>query len=98
MTCTGAPEAIINEELYRSLLNGEDDKKVIVDLAIPNDIDAEVVAKYPTHYIEVSQFTANRRERTSKSVILNWTALKRSSNEISKNSFRYSSNGVWKLP
>lgn len=54
MTCTGAPESIINEELYRSLLNGEDDKKVIVDLAIPNDIDAEVVAKYPTHYIEVS--------------------------------------------
>ena len=54
MTCTGAPEAIINEELYRSLLNGEDDKKVIVDLAIPNDIDAEVVAKYAPHYIEVS--------------------------------------------
>ncbi|MVZ64964.1 glutamyl-tRNA reductase [Sphingobacterium sp. DK4209] len=54
ITCTGAPEAIINEELYASLLNGEDDRKVIVDLAVPNDIDAAVIAKYPIQYIEVS--------------------------------------------
>jgi glutamyl-tRNA reductase len=54
ITCTGAPEAIIHEDLYESLLNGEDDKKVIVDLAIPNDIDAAVIAKHPIHYIEVS--------------------------------------------
>jgi len=53
LTCTGAPEAIINEELYQSLLNGETEKKVIVDLAIPNDIDAAIIAKYPVHYIEV---------------------------------------------
>ncbi len=54
ITCTGAPEAIINEELYASLLNGEEDRKVIVDLAVPNDIDAAVIAKYPIQYIEVS--------------------------------------------
>ncbi|MFZ4263350.1 glutamyl-tRNA reductase [Sphingobacterium sp. HJSM2_6] len=54
ITCTGAPEAIIHEDLYRSLLNGEEDRKVIVDLAIPNDIDAEIIAKYPIQYIEVS--------------------------------------------
>lgn len=54
ITCTGAPEAIIHEDLYESLLQGEDDKKVIVDLAIPNDIDAAVIAKHPIHYIEVS--------------------------------------------
>ena len=54
ITCTGAPEAIIHEDLYESLLNGEEDRKVIVDLAIPNDIDAAVIAKHPIHYIEVS--------------------------------------------
>ncbi len=54
ITCTGAPEAIIHEDLYQSLLNGEDDKKVIIDLAIPNDIDAEIIAKHPIQYIEVS--------------------------------------------
>lgn len=58
ITCTGAPDSIVNEEMYQSLLNGEADKKIIVDLAIPNDIDAAVIAKYPIHYIEVSSLQA----------------------------------------
>jgi len=53
ITCTGAATSIIGTDLYRSLLNGETDKKIIVDLAIPNDIDAEVIANFPIHYIEV---------------------------------------------
>ena len=67
ITCTGAPTSIIDEALYSSLLNGETDHKVIVDLAIPNDIDAAVVAKFPIHYIEVSSLQAiaekNKQER-----------------------------------
>lgn len=58
ISCTGAAEPIIHQELYTSLLNGETDKKVIVDLAIPNDIDTEVVANNPIHYIEVSSLQA----------------------------------------
>jgi glutamyl-tRNA reductase len=53
ITCTGATEPIITEELYKKLLNGESDKKVIVDLAIPNDTAVEVIKNYPVHYIEV---------------------------------------------
>ena len=58
ITCTGAATSIIDNELYQSLLNGETDKKVIVDLAIPNDIDAEVLVHHPIHYIEVSGLQA----------------------------------------
>jgi len=58
ITCTGAPDSIVNDEMYQSLLNGESDKKIIVDLAIPNDIDAEVIANHPIHYIEVSSLQA----------------------------------------
>lgn len=53
ITCTGATEPIITEEIYLSLLNGETGKKVIVDLAIPNDTAPAVVSKHPIHYIEV---------------------------------------------
>ncbi|HLS37286.1 MAG TPA: glutamyl-tRNA reductase [Sphingobacterium bovisgrunnientis] len=53
ITCTGAAGSIIDNDLYQSLLNGDTDKKVIVDLAIPNDIDADVLAKNSIHYIEV---------------------------------------------
>ena len=51
--CTGATEPIVTEELYKKLLNGETGKKVIVDLAIPNDTAPEVVQNFPIHYIEV---------------------------------------------
>lgn len=53
ITCTGATEPIITEEIYKKLLNGETGKKVIVDLAIPNDTAPEVVKNFPIHYIEV---------------------------------------------
>jgi len=58
ITCTGAPTSIIDNALYQSLLNGETDKKIIIDLAVPNDIDAEVLKNNPVHYIEVSSLQA----------------------------------------
>ena len=72
ITCTGASTSIINNELYQQLLNGETDRKVIVDLAIPNDIDADVLAKNPIQYIEVSGLQAiaerNLQERYNELV------------------------------
>jgi glutamyl-tRNA reductase len=53
ITCTGATEPIITDEIYQSLLNGETDKKVIVDLAVPNDTGSEVLANNPVHFIDV---------------------------------------------
>lgn len=58
ITCTGATTSIIDNNLYESLLNGETDKKVIIDLAIPNDIDEEIIKNNPVHYIEVSSLQA----------------------------------------
>jgi len=53
ITCTGATEPIITEEIYQKLLNGDTGKKVIVDLAVPNDTVPEVPHKFPVHFIEV---------------------------------------------
>src|SRR5690606_32562077 len=58
ITCTGACDAIINNELYQSLLDGEVDKKVVVDLAVPNDIHPAVLESYPVHYIDVASLQA----------------------------------------
>ncbi len=54
ITCTSATEPVVTPEIYTTLLNGETDKKTIVDLAIPNDIAAEVLEQFPVHYIEVT--------------------------------------------
>ena len=62
ITCTGATEPIITEEIYTKLLNGDTGKKVIVDLAIPNDVAPEVVDNYPLHYIEVETLKETARK------------------------------------
>lgn len=58
ITCTGASESIIDNTMYQNLLQGETDKKIIVDLAIPNDVSAEVIKNNAIHYIEVSGLQA----------------------------------------
>lgn len=72
ITCTGATEDIVTPELYASLLNGESDKKIVVDLAIPNDVSADVLDQFPVHYIEVSGLQAiankNLQDRYSELV------------------------------
>jgi len=53
ITCTSATQPIITTEIYTSLLNGDTDKKTIVDLAVPNDTAPEVLEKFPVNFIEV---------------------------------------------
>lgn len=62
VTCTGSTDHVITPAIYKTLLNGDTGRKIVVDLAIPNDTDPAVVAQYPLHYIEVSslQVVANK--------------------------------------
>ena len=53
ITCTSATEPIITNEIYNSLLNGDTSRKVIVDLAVPNDTSPEVLENNPVTFIEV---------------------------------------------
>lgn len=53
ITCTGAAEPIITSEIYQQLLNNETQQKVVIDLAVPNDVAAEVIAREKVRYLEV---------------------------------------------
>jgi glutamyl-tRNA reductase len=53
ITCTSATQPIITPEIYATLLNGETNKKTIVDLAIPNDTAPGVLEQFPVNFIEV---------------------------------------------
>lgn len=53
ITCTGAVEPILTEDIYQSLLQGDNNKKVVVDLAIPNDLHEDVLSKFNVEYIDV---------------------------------------------
>lgn len=53
ISCTASEETVISEELYRQLLCGESTRKLIIDLAIPRDIDPSVISTHPVQYIDM---------------------------------------------
>lgn len=70
ITCTGSAEAVISSEIYSSLLNSEKDEKLLVDLAIPSDLDADIQKKFPVKLIDISELKSvaesNLLERQSE--------------------------------
>lgn len=54
ITCTGSTEPIITTKNYSQLLAGDKNKKVIIDLALPADVDTDVLKANSIHYINIS--------------------------------------------
>ncbi len=58
ITCTGSTDAIINSKNYSQLLAGDNNKKVIIDLALPADVDKDVLENNSIHYININSLKA----------------------------------------
>lgn len=54
VTCTGSKNPIITSEIFETLLQNDKDKKIIIDLAVPTDLQAQVLKKYKIDYISVA--------------------------------------------
>jgi glutamyl-tRNA reductase len=55
IVCTGATSSIIDSGIYRNLLKKEIDTKVVIDLSVPNNVDATVVDGFDMKYIDIEQ-------------------------------------------
>ncbi len=53
VVCTAVKDPIITKGLYQNLLNGDTDRKVLIDLAIPHNVEAGVLDEFPVQYIEI---------------------------------------------
>jgi glutamyl-tRNA reductase len=53
IACTGATHAIITSSLYEHLLQGDTDKKIVIDLSVPNNIASDIPKNFNTTYIEI---------------------------------------------
>ncbi len=62
VTCTGAAESVINPTIYKSLVGEDKSKKVVIDLAIPNDLDAEILNNYDVNLIAVNNLQEVAKE------------------------------------
>ncbi|MFI5172242.1 MAG: glutamyl-tRNA reductase [Chitinophagales bacterium] len=65
ISCTGSARPVINRDIYHHLLNGDSVEKIIVDLAIPHDIDEDIIQQYPVNYIEINDLSALAAENLS---------------------------------
>lgn len=66
ITCTGSDEPIITTDVYEKLICGERNRKVVIDLAVPNDLDAEVLHKFDVNLIAVSNLREVAKENLAE--------------------------------
>lgn len=54
ITCTGSTEPVIIDSVYQTIKAGDNTKKVIIDLALPADVDKQVIENNNIHYIDIN--------------------------------------------
>jgi glutamyl-tRNA reductase len=54
ISCTGAEHHVITPALYQHILQGDSQRKTVIDIAIPQDFDPYIVEHYPVKHISVS--------------------------------------------
>lgn len=54
ITCTGSTEPVITTANYETLKAGDNSKKVVIDLALPADVDKAVLESNNIHYIDIN--------------------------------------------
>jgi glutamyl-tRNA reductase len=62
VTCTGAKGIVITKELYRTLVGEDKNRKVVIDLAIPNDLDPEIISEWDINVIAVNNLQEVAKE------------------------------------
>lgn len=62
VTCTGAAESVITPDIYKSLVGEDRSKKIVIDLAIPNDLDAEILKNYDVNLIAINNLQEVAKE------------------------------------
>ncbi len=60
--CTGSDKALLDDELYASLLQGDLEEKLIIDLAIPNNVEPSVAENFNVNYIEIEDLRCLAKE------------------------------------
>lgn len=54
ITCTGSTEPVITNSIYQTLKASDNSKKVVIDLALPADVDKHAIEMNNIHYIDIN--------------------------------------------
>jgi glutamyl-tRNA reductase len=65
ITCTGSSTNLITSDVYKQLVQGDTDKKIIIDLAVPVDVHPQVLKKYNIDYISITDIKKQAKQNVS---------------------------------
>ena len=54
ITCTGSDAPVVTKPVYQHLLQGDTHPKVVIDLAVPSDLDPCIAQEFPVKLIDVA--------------------------------------------
>ena len=63
--CTASTEPLVNTKLYTELIADDNKEKLLIDLAIPNNIHRDVVDNFNVQYIEIDDLRNLAKENLS---------------------------------
>ena len=70
ISCTAAKHHVLSPELYTFLLQNESHERVVIDLAIPQDLDATILSAHPINYLSIEYLqkisNENLKERSKE--------------------------------
>jgi glutamyl-tRNA reductase len=70
IACTGADTHIITPSIYKQLLGNDKNKKVVIDIALPQDLHPQVLEEFPVNHISVDTLqrisNQNLKERSKE--------------------------------
>ncbi len=70
ISCTGADHHIITPAIYAQILQGEQNQKTVIDIAIPQDLDPNILKQHAVNHISVGFLqkisNENLKERTKE--------------------------------
>lgn len=53
VSCTGAAEAVVDLQMYKKLVGSDDSHKLLVDLALPFDVDQDILQECNVDYVNM---------------------------------------------
>ncbi|MFH1004733.1 MAG: glutamyl-tRNA reductase [Bacteroidota bacterium] len=65
-TCTSASRHIITKNIYSSLIGDDKSRKVVIDLAVPNDFDEEILKDYDVNLIAINNLQEIAKKNLQK--------------------------------
>ena len=71
IACTGATNAVVTPMMYESLLRGDQEKKFVIDLAVPNNVDRSIADNFEVDIIDIE----NLRELAEKNLLFRKTEV-----------------------